>query len=121
MTDVRSMLFAQSGDQAALQKLSDHAFLTLVGNVVEEGFGSIDLRYVANTLAPGEGLFIDTLSTLGATQEAVVEALELLVVRHGIWVFVLDDKRVTDVTPGGVRLIQQFQRLDVILINRTAD
>jgi hypothetical protein len=120
MTDPRSMLFAQPGAKDALHTLSEHAFVMWFCDVVHQSDGPVDVHHVVNTLASGEGLFIDVLSTLGATQEAVMEALELLVERR-IRVFVLDEgKRILEITPEIVQLTRSFQRLDIVLINRTA-
>lgn len=120
MTDARSMLFAQPGDHATLEELDRQAFVTSFWNVTEQGLGPIDLLHVATTLGHGEGLFVDKLSTLGTTQESVVEVLEMLVLQHRMRVFVLDGQRLGEMTPDIVKFLQQFRRLDVILINRAA-
>jgi len=120
MADTRSMLFAQLGDRAALDQVDRKALATSYWNVVEEGFEPVDVPHVVNTLGRGESLFIDKLSTLGATQEAVIEALEVLVVQHHIRVFVLDGRQLVEIRSEVVRLMQDFRRLDVVLINRAA-
>ena len=106
MADTRSMLCAQVGDEDVLYKLSGHAFMMLFEDVIEYDFGPVDVQHVANTLGASDGFFVDALSTLGQTQEAVIDALEMLVERR-IRAFVLDEgKRIMEITPEIVQVMR---------------
>jgi uracil phosphoribosyltransferase len=56
--------------------------------IQEETFGPVDVNELASNLQSREAIFVDTFGTVGSTQEAVVDALEELIGKHGIRVFV---------------------------------
>ncbi len=119
--DKRSMLYSYRGDREALEKLSANAFVMCFYDVVRESVGQVAVSEVTATLGAGEGLFIDTLAALGHTQEAVIEALEELVINQGIRVFVLDEYQETiEIVSAMVLILKYFRSLDVILVNRAA-
>lgn len=93
----------------------------LYDDVVKQTYGPVDVSEVTEALVTGEALFVDELERLGSTQEAVIEALEELDIKRRIRVFVLFEmRRVEEVLPSTVRLMQAFRRLDVILTKRVA-
>lgn len=117
----RGVLLLETADEDMLNALSCHAVVSGYYGVRQERYCPSDFPQIAETLVAGDGVFADTLHTLAATQEAVVQFLEELVIERDIRVFVLDESLdIVEIEPPLVRLMQDFRRLDIILIRRAA-